>query len=611
MGISICKSNNENNSSKILTRPSFHRTITGRLVQSNLNNLKKGEHYFSQLEKKISKHSSSNINKKKISIKKPATKNNINNVSIEDDDNNNNNIQQIKMSLTLKNINKISYSIFYKIKVFICNNKQLNEYKYLGETEYLSGNTMNFSMKFIFNYYFEKEQILKLKILSKQTENENNLIADEKERSIQKIVLASIMGKKNNSLSIFISESNRSNIPFLNLIITIKSNKTNIIIESCLKMELIINKFSQNTINDLYILINNFNDKKNWKSVYKSKEYSGYVNEPIHLDNIYLNPNSLCCDIKNKNNFIIIACIGNKDIGECDVNLSLLKKGVKDFDIINNIENIGKIVINYNEKKLFKFIDFLKNDLNIKLIIGIDFTLSNGKPSDPHSLHYYNNININNNNENKKKNNKNNLYEKSIRSFGDILSYYNNDQLFPVFGFGAELPYENNVNFCFPLNMKKDPNIQGIEKIINYYRRTVNIIDFSGPTYFSPILKKTKKIMENKKNFIYYILMILTDGNICDFNETCDILVECSHFPLSVVVIGIGNFDFNNHLDNNDYEIKNSFGDKAKRKLVQFVNFKNFNGDFDKLVEKVLGEIPQQIEDYFKLTNEYEKLGLI
>ena len=49
-----------------------------------------------------------------------------------------------------------------------------------------------------------------------------------------------------------------------------------------------------------------------------------------------------------------------------------------------------------------------------------------------------------------KKTNSNNYYEKSIRYFDDILSYYNSDQLFPVFGFGAELPYENNVNFCFP-----------------------------------------------------------------------------------------------------------------------------------------------------------------
>ena len=42
----------------------------------------------------------------------------------------------------------------------------------------------------------------------------------------------------------------------------------------------------------------------------------------------------------------------------------------------------------------------------------------------------------------------------------------------------------------FVFHMKKDLNISGIDKIINYYRRTVNIIDFSGPTFFSPILKK-------------------------------------------------------------------------------------------------------------------------
>ena len=83
------------------------------------------------------------------------------------------------------------------------------------------------------------------------------------------------MGKKNNSLSFL----NQSNIPFLNLIISIKSNKTNVITESQIKMELIINKYIQNSINDLYILINNFNNGINWKSVYKSKEYSGYINQ--------------------------------------------------------------------------------------------------------------------------------------------------------------------------------------------------------------------------------------------------------------------------------------------------------------------------------------------
>jgi hypothetical protein len=82
------------------------------------------------------------------------------------------------------------------------------------------------------------------------------------------------LGKKNNYFSFL----NQSNIPFLNLIISIKSSKTNVITESQIKMELIINKYIQNSINDLYILINNFNDGINWKSVYKSKEL-GLMNQ--------------------------------------------------------------------------------------------------------------------------------------------------------------------------------------------------------------------------------------------------------------------------------------------------------------------------------------------
>ena len=56
-----------------------------------------------------------------------------------------------------------------------------------------------------------------------------------------------------------------------------------------------------------------------------------------------------------------------------------------------------------------------------------------------------------------KKNNSNNYYEKSIRYFDDILSYYNNDQLFPVFGFVQN--YLMKIILIFVFHMKKDPNI--------------------------------------------------------------------------------------------------------------------------------------------------------
>ena len=56
-----------------------------------------------------------------------------------------------------------------------------------------------------------------------------------------------------------------------------------------------------------------------------------------------------------------------------------------------------------------------------------------------------------------KKTNSNNYYEKSIRYFDDILSYYNNDQLFPVICFVQNLLMKIMLIFVF--HMKKDLNI--------------------------------------------------------------------------------------------------------------------------------------------------------
>lgn len=41
-------------------------------------------------------------------------------------------------------------------------------------------------------------------------------------------------------------------------------------------------------------------------------------------------------------------------------------------------------------------------------------------------------------------------------------------------------------------------------------------------------------------------MLILTDGEIHDMNETIDSLVYASNIPLSVIIVGIGNADFDN-----------------------------------------------------------------
>ena len=42
------------------------------------------------------------------------------------------------------------------------------------------------------------------------------------------------------------------------------------------------------------------------------------------------------------------------------------------------------------------------------------------------------------------------------------------------------------------------------------------------------------------------MLLILTDGVIHDMESTKTSLINSSHLPLSIIIVGVGNADFNN-----------------------------------------------------------------
>ena len=93
---------------------------------------------------------------------------------------------------------------------------------------------------------------------------------------------------------------------------------------------------------------------------------------------------------------------------------------------------------------------------------------------------------------------------------------------------------------------------------MKYAVSTTTIIP-SGPTFFSPILKKAGFLAgESHKNYMkaiqsnpttkpeYHILLMITDGVIDDMKQTQDILVKIANtkIPLSVIIVGVGNEDF-------------------------------------------------------------------
>ena len=89
------------------------------------------------------------------------------------------------------------------------------------------------------------------------------------------------------------------------------------------------------------------------------------------------------------------------------------------------------------------------------------------------------------------------------------------------------------------------------------------------------MIKKAKEQVEANLSAMpdmYYILLILTDGEIHDMQETIDEIAEISNknLPMSIIVIGVGDEDFANmvKLDGDDVSIRAGVKD-----LVQFVKF--------------------------------------
>jgi len=83
------------------------------------------------------------------------------------------------------------------------------------------------------------------------------------------------------------------------------------------------------------------------------------------------------------------------------------------------------------------FMDFIAGGGTIGLCVAIDFTQSNGEPSDPSSLHHRSPTG-------------DNEYTRAIRSVGSVLQCYDTDKRFPVYGFGGRI--NGQVSHAFPLN---------------------------------------------------------------------------------------------------------------------------------------------------------------
>ncbi|CAM0910907.1 unnamed protein product [Alopecurus aequalis] len=237
------------------------------------------------------------------------------------------------------------------------------------------------------------------------------------------------------------------------------------------------------------------------------------------------------------------------------------------------------------------------------LILGIDFTKSNewtGKRSfNGQSLH--------------KLGDTPNPYETAIGIIGKTLAPFDEDNLIPCFGFGDATTHDYNVFSFHPDNSP----CRGFEEVLACYRNVVPHLRLSGPTSFAPIVEAAVDIVD-RTGGQYHVLVIVADGQVTrsidtsdgdlspQERRTVDSIVMASSYPLSIVLVGVGD---------GPWEDMQKFDDKLPARTFdnfQFVNFTSIMSRNATLQQKesafalaALMEVPIQ----YKATMELGILG--
>ncbi|KAH6777202.1 Copine phospholipid-binding family [Perilla frutescens var. hirtella] len=241
------------------------------------------------------------------------------------------------------------------------------------------------------------------------------------------------------------------------------------------------------------------------------------------------------------------------------------------------------------------------------LIVGIDFTKSNewtGRNSfDGRCLHHLS----------EGEEGVFNPYQHAISIIGRTLSRFDEDNLIPCFGFGDVTTHDRDVFSFYP----DSRSCNGFEEALSRYREIVPHVRLAGPTSFAPIIETAIGIVDQSGGQ-YHVLLIIADGQVTrsvdtgagqlspQEQNTVNAIVRASDYPLSIVVVGVGD---------GPWDMMREFDDNIPARAfdnIQFVNFTEIMSRNIPLPQKeaefalaALMEIPLQ----YRATLELQLLG--
>ncbi|KAH6770565.1 RING domain ligase2 [Perilla frutescens var. hirtella] len=228
------------------------------------------------------------------------------------------------------------------------------------------------------------------------------------------------------------------------------------------------------------------------------------------------------------------------------------------------------------------------------LIVGIDFTKSNewtgARSFHRRSLHHIGD--------------EPNPYEQAISIIGRTLSKFDEDNLIPCFGFGDASTHDQEVFSFFP----DERFCEGFEEVMSRYRELVPQLRLAGPTSFAPVIEMAITIVEQSGGQ-YHVLLIIADGQVTrsvdtvrgqlspQEKRTVDAIVKASEYPLSIILVGVGD---------GPWDMMREFDDNIPARAFDNFQFVNFTEIMSKNMDPSRKEAEFALSSLMEIPSQYK-----
>lgn len=161
-----------------------------------------------------------------------------------------------------------------------------------------------------------------------------------------------------------------------------------------------------------------------------------------------------------------------------------------------------------------------------------------------------------------------NPYLRTLSLIARTLGQYNQTQNIPCYGFGDVSTKADSV---FSFRPENTPS-HNLDELLFLYRNVASHVQLDGPASFGPLIRQAMRcVYENEMQFT--VLLIISNGQIshCCLEDTVSAIVEASSFPISIIMIGVGD---------GPWDTMNLFDDKLPQRKWDNFQFVELNKHF-------------------------------